>query len=716
MKYLIKIKTIFSCTLLLLVLLAFISLSPNVYGQYLDPDIHPKFVNDLPNPAKLDFTKGKGKVTLGMYQTTQWLGLVDDSGDPLMTTVWGYGKNSRSVTYPGPTIIAKEDVPLDIRWNNNLPSSGHILPVDLTMHMAHPSGVSTADFYAAGNIPTVVHLHGGHTESASDGLPEAWFTQNFETKGPFFVKRTSHYDNDQEGATLWYHDHALGITRLNVYAGLAGFYILRDNNELNMIKNDVLPSGNYEREIVIQDRMFYNNGELFLPSKDGDPFFDGILDGVADLGGVEPSIVAEFFGDFIIVNSIAWPKLNVKKNKYRFRMLNGSDSRVYKLEILDTGSPITFYQIGTDNGFLEYPVPLTELILAPGERADLIVDFTNLSGSLTMVNTGPDEPFKGANFNTDITRPTGQIMQFNVKNGGNPPTFSIGSGTNLNTIAPLTQTGPTRKLALFEGSDDKGRLQPLLGVINGDNAKDPTDVVNGSLAWFEDITENPDLNDVEVWEVYNATEDAHPIHLHLVTFQILERRPYDALVNTQSQAQHDGTTGIGGYVVESSINFTGPAEAPAPNEMGWKDTFVVPPGYMGKVIAKFDRPGRYVWHCHILSHEDHEMMRPYYVGPVASNARMADSGSDVQQNSPNPFASGTEIRFELKQAENVQLTIYDMAGRDIIYQHMDFYQEGKHALFWDGVDKDGRYLPDGIYIYRVKGESFEDTKKLIIDR
>lgn len=709
---------------------------------------------DLPAPAVIDAKNG-GNYRMTMRETTQWLGLKDASGNPLYTTVYGYGQG-RSVTYPGPTFETMRDVPIDVRWENDLPRTGHLLPVDYTMHMAHPHGTDAKEFYTAGNIPAVTHLHGGHTESASDGLPEAWFTQKFKKTGPFFYKRTYHYDNDQESGTLWYHDHALGITRLNVYAGLAGFYLLRDQNEMDMIANGTLPSGDFEREIVIQDRMFYSDGELFLPNKANDAWFGdawgtdpaGEALDLPDMGG-DPSIVAEFFGDFIIVNSIAWPKLDVQKTKYRFRMLNGSDSRVYRLKIVrnlnSPGDKVTFFQIGTDNGFLQNPVPLDELILAPGERADLIVDFSNETGQLYMVNTGPDEPFKGANFIDDILRPTGQIMRFDVQNGttgasspsrrvSSAPQFGITSGTSLRPSgeeietaknALLAEAVTTRKLALFEGSDDLGRLQPLLGVIDGDNEKGVDGVTNGSLAWFEDITETPNLNDVEIWEVYNATEDAHPIHLHLVAFQVLERRPFTATVNPQDQGQHNGQTGTGGYIEEGSINWTGDSEQPAANEKGWKDTFVVPPGYMGKVIAKFDRPGRYVWHCHILSHEDHEMMRPYYVNPFPTSP-IAKEETTMQPFSlmdpaltghyPNPFSGSTNISFYLPAEDNIVLNVFDVNGKMVKRLASGQYDAGNHMIEWDGTNEGGQQLPDGFYIYQLRAGETLLTDQLIIQR
>lgn len=279
------------------------------------------------------------RARLYCFVTNVLFGLHAANGNQLQTAVWGYGLAGGPVTYPGPTFVAKEHVKVRVTWRNKLPLE-HLLPVDVSVHWAHPSGNS--------GIPAVTHLHGGHTESASDGLPEAWFTRNFAETGPHFVKAQYNYDNDQEAATLWYHDHALGITRLNVYAGLAGFNLLRDNNENKLTRKHVLPTEPYEIEIVIQDRMFTDDGELFYP----------VEPEVA--AAPNPSVLPEFFGDFILVNGMAWPKLEVEQRKYRLRLLNGSDSRFYVLEFRDdrfNGSAQRFFQIGTDVGFL----PSTEI-------------------------------------------------------------------------------------------------------------------------------------------------------------------------------------------------------------------------------------------------------------------------------------------------------------------------------------------------------------------
>jgi spore coat protein A len=696
----------------------------------LDPLSQPKYVNPLPIPSRFDLTNG-GKFDFEMRETVQPLGLYAPNGTPLMTTVWGYGQpadvvGGLPVTFPGPTFVAYRDVPVDIKWKNKLPRSytypfgpnAHLLAVDPTLHMATPK---------KSGIPAVVHLHGGHTESGSDGLPEAWFTQGYKERGPHFVKKQYHYDNDQEAATLWYHDHALGITRLNVYAGLAGFYLLRDDNETMLTNSGVLPGSPYEIEIVVQDRMFTANGQLFMP------FTDPEMEPGFEPFPPVPSIIAEFFGDVILVNGAAWPKLDVEPRKYRLRFLNGSDSRFYVFEFSDAelgGAAQEFLQIGTDDGLLVTPVPLTRLLLAPGERADLVVDFSGQT-QVTVRNLGPDDPFKG--FNPDGTisdgaggvappadpATTGQIMQFAVNQPLSPvPDATVGVGAVLRPdILPLEQTGATRQLVLFEGLDEYGRLQPLLGTLD-----------QGSLTWFQPISENPMVDDVETWEVYNATEDAHPIHLHLVAFQILERESFEGYVEEKPQEQHNGTYGVGGILHVTGLN--GDARPAEPNEMGWKDTAVMLPGEVTRVIAKFDRPGRYVWHCHILSHEDHEMMRPYHVGPkprsVAhfdgfqgvdrSNDGSAPKAVVLGQNQPNPFSTSTEFRFALPAEGQVELSVYNLAGQKVRTITNSVYGAGEHVVGWDGKDALGNSVSSGVYFYKLNSGVSTQVKKMVLLR
>ncbi|UCH83388.1 MAG: multicopper oxidase domain-containing protein, partial [Candidatus Latescibacterota bacterium] len=475
--------------------------------------------------------------------------------------------------------------------------------------------------------------------------------------------------------------------------------------------------------VVVQDRMFTDDGELFFPSEDPEiePGFEPLPPG--------PSAIAEFFGDFILVNGAPWPKLEVEPRKYRIRLLNGSDSRFYVFELRDAemgGTAQEFYQIGTDNGLLMSPVPLTKLLLAPGERADLVIDFAGQT-ELTLRNFGPDDPFKG--FNPDGTvsdgeggvadpadpATTGKIMKFVVNQplDANVPNATVGMGTILRpNIVPLTQNGSTRQLVLFEGLDEYGRLQPLLGTLE-----------EGSLAWFEPITENPMVDEVEVWEVYNATEDGHPIHLHLVTFQIINRESFTGDVEEKDQPQHNGTFGVGGIL--ENVVLGGDARDPEDNEMGWKDTAVMLPGEVTRVIAKFDRPGRYVWHCHILSHEDHEMMRPFYVGQMVAekggdqgiegvSAGQNGGSYELLQNTPNPFNPTTSIGFRLAAAGAVELKIYNVRGQEVRTLASKSFPAGAHKVEWDGKNNLGQSVPSGVYFYQLRSGEFSQMKKMVM--
>jgi len=544
------------------------ALEPRVLLAVLDPLTQPLFVNPLPIPGIMQpTTPGGTDYEVSVTQFQQDLGIVDPiTGLPLMTTVWGYNGS-----YPGATFEVVTGTPITVHWTNDLVDAGgnplpHLLPVDTTIHWADPAG------WPDSGVPLVAHLHGGHTESASDGLPDQWFTPDFAQVGMDWVKETYYFQNDQEAATLWYHDHALGITRLNVYAGLAGFYLIRDGWESGLN----LPSGEYEIPIVIQDRMFQDTGELYYPSMPMAP------------GQPDPSVLPEFFGNVILVNGKAWPFLDVEPRKYRFRLLNGSDSRFYDMHL---SSGQSFIQIGSDDGLLNAPVTLTHLVIGPGERADVVLDFSAFAGQTIVIKNTARSPYpKGTTANP---KTEGQIMAFRVvKPLAGPDTSVVPATLRAAPIVPLVQTGATRQLLLFEAIDPYGRLQPMLGTT-----------AQGALMWEAPITENPMLNDVEVWEIYNTTMDAHPIHLHLVAFQVVSRQKF--------RATQDPVTGA-----LTNIKLLGQPKGPDLNEAGWKDTVQMNPGEVTRIIAKFDLEGKYVWHCHILSHEDHEMMRPYYVGAI----------------------------------------------------------------------------------------------------
>lgn len=556
--------------------------------SFLDPATQPKFINSLPSPARINATTG-GNFGVAIGQTNQWLGLYSSPGADgiygtkddarLNTTVWGYGWQGRTnITYPGPTFVAQKNVPIQVLWDNKLPKSGHLLPVDKSILSA-----PIVNALQKGLVPTAMHLHGGHTEWTSDGYPDTWFTQDFSQTGPRWFKKNYSYANDSRAATLWYHDHIMGNSRLSLYAGLAGFYLLRDNNEINLINRNILPSGNQEKEIIIQDRSFTANGQLYYPPRSNSP------------AAPYPSVKSNFFGNFILVNGMAWPKLTVEPRKYRLRLANGSNSRFYNLNFNDSREK--FYQIGTEQGLLEKPVALQNLILAPGERADVIVDFTGDSGKEFIVNN--------ANRDQGDPKIIGQIMKIAVKQPlSNVPNATVdtnesdGLTTQLlpEKIITPAQTGITRQLVMFERNDEYGRTLLEQGTL-----------ADGSLRYDDPITEKPKLGTTEVWELYNASQDPHPIHLHLVSFLILNRQKFTGSVVPVSTSP--GKTKL---FLRNPVLIGNP-QAPPLSQKGWKDTVVIYPGEVVRIIATFDKAGYYVWHCHIMEHEDYDMMRPFQV-------------------------------------------------------------------------------------------------------
>ena len=627
-------------------------------------------------PSVIDGRNG-GTFTIGVTQFSQWLGLTDPSTNQhLNTTVWGYNGS-----YPGPTILAKKDVPLQVLWRNNLVNSDnqplpHLLPIDTSIDWAFEHDPNWRNY----GVPIVPHLHGGHTESASDGLPDAWFTPGFAKKGRGFVKGDVNpylYANDQEAATIWYHDHASGVTRLNVYAGLAGYYLITDQNEMNLQASNNLPAPPYDLGLAIQDRMFTSNGALFYPSapeEETDP---------------DPSTLPEMFGDFILVNGMTWPVLDVEPRQYRFRLLNGSDSRFYNL-FFSTAQQ--FIQIGSDQGLLPAPVTLNQLLIAPGERKDVILDFSRpeLWGQTIIMKNNAKAPYPRGEAPDPQT--TGRIMAFRVSKPLNS-TYNL-TAVPMSLRPPITRLQTNlypRKLILFEAEDEYGRLMPMLGTVD-----------DGVKAFRDELTENPQLNTTEVWEIYNETADAHPIHLHLVRMQLISRQKFHATINEEN-----------GKPVNIRLN--GQLRYPAPDEQGWKDTWVMNPGEVTRVIATFDRPGLYVWHCHILSHEEHDMMRPFMVSSMQvtnSQKPVLESVNDLQLKAlPNPFDNYVTIQFTLSGPQRVQIKLYDGLGQFI----KEVYNGNRSA----GVQRfsiNGQDLSQGLYFCEIIINNKKTVKKLVLQR
>jgi FtsP/CotA-like multicopper oxidase with cupredoxin domain len=612
------------------------TLAPGDVAKYVLPLVKPPAM-----PGK--FSKDKDEYQIAVRQFTQQ---VLSSPHP-ETTVWSYGSINHPGTvaeggtfnYPAFTIEATRNKTTQVQWRNELIDANgnylsHLLPVDPTLHWANPPGglagrdkrptfTGTPGPYT-GPVPIVTHVHGAHTAEDSDGYAEAWYLADaasipadYARTGTFYDyfdakyghawspgTATFKYPNDQRATTLWYHDHTLGMTRLNVYAGPAGFYLIRggpDNQVDGVLPGPAPGVGDdplgtyYEIPIVIQDRSFNADGSLYYP--DTREFFDEFTGPYIPDTSVSPIWNPEFFGNMMVVNGFTWPDLEVEQRRYRFRFLNGCNSRFLILEFDRT---VPLWQIGTEGGFLQAPVNLNEvaggqMLMGLAERADVIVDFTDIpvGTEIILLNLGPDEPFKG--FNPDGTLADG-------KGGALDPAdpASTGQVMRLRVVQRNGADNSTRpdQLVLpgFAGLDPAG-LTPRVVSLH-EEVYEPADVPSSALLgigenqpkmWSDLITETPALGATEIWEIQNFTEDAHPIHLHQVMFQVLGRGA-------------DGT------------------QPPEAWETGWKDTVIAYPGEKTQIIAKFDLPGFYVWHCHIVEHEDNEMMRPFHVGAIPPDA------------------------------------------------------------------------------------------------
>jgi FtsP/CotA-like multicopper oxidase with cupredoxin domain len=659
-------------------------------GGTLEPATIDKFVTPLlipPVMPRAGVINRPGGRNIDSYEISmkQFQQQILPAGLPA-TTVWGYGSvngaGSRNPLLlhnaPSLTIEAQWNRPVRIKWINDLKDASgnhlpHLLPVDPTLHWANPPGGEmhrdsrptfdgTPGPYT-GPVPMVTHVHGSAgVGDESDGYAEAWYLPALNNLPTGYADRGTWYDffagkaaaaglgtwdsgfatfqypNSQRAGTIWYHDHTLGMTRLNVYAGPAGFFIIRGGPDGDKAVLDtrtglsaVLP-GPAPREgdkfppnksyseipIAIQDRSFNTDGSLFYP--DTRAFFDGIAGpyiGEAVPEGMEeehqheqfsPIWNPEFFGNTMMVNGNTWPFLNVEQRRYRFRFLNGCDSRFLILDF--SGIPgVEVWQIGNEGGFLEAPVNHTalgnQLLLGLAERADVIVDFTNVPvGNYVLGNVGPDAPFGGLPVDPDeLADPdtTGQVMQFNVGPALAPDPTTPPAFLQLPAILPLPPETVTRPLALIEkmgmgfdadGTMVDGPLEAVLGRVEGGSAV--------SYMWMDPVTENPAVGVTEVWEFYNTTGDAHPMHIHDVLFEVVNR---------------EGLVLDGEGEVIQPIQLNGDVSLPEPWESGFKDTVTAYPGQVTRVRAQFVNPGQFVWHCHIVSHEDNEMMRPFRVGP-----------------------------------------------------------------------------------------------------
>jgi FtsP/CotA-like multicopper oxidase with cupredoxin domain len=514
------------------------------------------------------------------------------------TDTLAYQDAGSAQTYLGPVILAERGRPCELTVHNEI--EGHPLAFALDSELV-PAGSNDALYPR-----TSTHLHGGNTRPGSDGGPEQVFLPG--------TSYTYTYDNNQEAAGLWYHDHALGITRLNVYAGLAGGYLIRDTpgpagTGIDTGDGTHLPPPPYEVPLVIQDRMFNPGGTFAYPPNAE----------LTQADGTPRPWSPEFFGDVATVNGKCWPILEVARGKYRFRVYNGSNARFYSLKFEADAGALAFHQIGSDGGLLDRPARLTRLVLGPGERADIVVDFAGLAAGSTVTLTnnartpfpdGPPAVPRGGS-------PLRQIMRFSVL-GETGYTVPLPGQLRARPLVRLSEVpaAATRPMPLVEILNAAG--VPVMALLNNRKYDSP------------DVT-TVRSDTLEQWELINTTVDAHPIHLHFTQFQVLDRQRFDAGAYLAATGYVDPgtglvTPGLGGAVPAAPFLSGRPAAPPA-NEQGWKDTVVAMPGEVTRILVPFGAAaaggaplaigssftGEYVWHCHILEHEDNDMMQRYLI-------------------------------------------------------------------------------------------------------
>jgi spore coat protein A len=601
----------------------------------LDPSTIPKFENQLTGP--LPFYQPTIITQNGMavkYEYTVSMNAFTEQMLPpsmnLLTPVWGFGANAQDAvtgaslgfiqSSPGLTFETVQGVPAIVKWVNNI-TTPYMFPVDPTIMWANPNNYPTPTPpyppYPPGYpqdqspVPLVIHLHGSETQSYYDGDPNAWFT-NSGIHGPDYqtYEQTDpnaavyYYPNTQPPTMLWYHDHALGVTRLNLYSGLEGLYVINQPDNASDYVAPLLPKGKYDVPLVIQDKKFYNNGSMYFPTVGTNP-------------NMNPYWYSGFLGDTNVVNGKVWPNMNVDAGQYRFRLLDTSDVRLYNLTLYDTqtNTLLPFTQIGTDGGYLRTAVNITSLNLGPAERADILVDFSNLpAGSkIQLRNT--------AVFNLE-TQTVGQVMQFTVggQDGSTPQTLpSMLNPTLAGPFPDLPNPTKTRIFALYSPLTPSG---PAMFLLNGQS-------------YDAKISEVINVGATEDWEFIDLSDSNHLLHLHLIQFQIVSRQSINASryatdwINLQREA-----LGNSSAVPPWPVDFM-PKELPIqpylignatqanPNEQGWKDTVETFPFAVTIIRVRFAQqdgsaftfdptkgPG-YVWHCHMIDHEDNMMMRPF---------------------------------------------------------------------------------------------------------
>lgn len=490
------------------------------------------------------------------------------------TKVFAYGETKRTATVPGPTIEAVHGVSTKVMWQNRLPSQ-HILPLDPTIPTATPLSKT--------GIPTVTHLHGGIVEPQSDGHSQSWFTAQFQERGPTWSKKTYHYPNQQQPGNLYYHDHAMGLTRVNILAGLFGAYIIRDKHVEAPLG---LPCGDeYDRPLVVFDHSFRLNGSIYMNPVGNNP-------------NIHPEWQPEYFGDVIVVNGKAWPYMNVCRRKYRFRIINASNARFYRFFF---GNGLKFIHVGSDSVYSEKSVLVKEILLGPSEITDVVVDFSKSKTDSAILHNGAAYPFPGGD---PVNENNGKVMKFLISRQHTFDSSRVPKNLIKYPMPNLVHVAKTRYIAMYEYTS------PI---------DEPTHLYINALSYEDPVTEKPKVGTTEIWNVINLTEDNHPLHIHLGLFRVLDQTnitDIETFKTCMTKYNNAEKCEIEKYARGKKLSVE-------PYENGWKNVYKMQPGHVTKIVVKFAHihmnasypfdataePG-YVYHCHILDHEDNVMMRP----------------------------------------------------------------------------------------------------------
>jgi spore coat protein A len=677
-----------------------------------------------PLVAKIPFAKPKyrtpGVVAYYEMEMKQHPGfpfygaLLGASSFKVVAPAWGYDDGSGTIFngggyigYLGPTIETRKFEQVLVKWINHLPG-GDTEPFGLLDPNLVPSDPKLRNYGPLGGR-AVVHIHGMHTFSKFDGGPENGFNPG--------ECRIYEYPNIQDAASLWYHDHAIGVTRLNAYAGLAALYWIRDSFEDGLN----LPKGDLEIPLVLQDKAFYmKDGKLsqWYPN----PW--------------QP----ETFGNTILVNGQLWPVLEVEPRRYRFRIYNGANARFFRLRLSGEyqkdwsripNSVTPFYQIGAEVGLLPKAEQLDTILLGNGERADVVVDFKGLAGreiyltndAMTPFDPSQDpleptanDPIWGEFPNINVMR----LMKIKVKNS----TVSDRTRVMPSPLRPIAKLDPAkaakfRQITLVEqpyapGGADTGFKKILLNnreFMVGDGA----------------YTETPKLGTTEVWQFINMTPDTHPMHMHLVKYQVLGRQALaknpDFVDGTDPEYKQYlyGADGDGAQVtptgdLRGTKYVVAPISGPEPNETGFKETVKANPGEVTYVIMKFeDFAGKFVYHCHILDHEENDMMQymqtKWVLGKESANESEEAIPTEfaLDQNFPNPFNPATQIRIQMPQDGHAKLTIFNTAGQEVAKLVDGDLAAGSHVISWNANN-----MASGAYFYRLEAGTFSAVKRMLL--